>query len=344
MLKDRIFKISCAVAFAFIQLYALAVHISISVFVLCSSAVFFLIGGYFLIHGSVKILNNIRNRKWQQNVYIKLCLSLLSILAFSWVLIIALNLIWQSVVIGEISWSLVYSVVSRCIVLILFYTLVYEILFLTKERELDNKVVKQLDSELMQAEVNFLKNELDPHFVYNCLMPLYYLIKNNVPQAEQFTYKLMQVYQHFLQNRQKDFVPFNDELCFIENYFYLLRIRFKDSLVLTTEINDADQFQVIPFTLQLLIENAIKHNSFDNQDPLQITVRVKNSFLLVQNKMIQSPEDLYSSKVGLRNLRMRYRILMNRNIYVFKDKEFFTVKVPLLRKSNQNDVRSHYRG
>jgi LytS/YehU family sensor histidine kinase len=138
-----------------------------------------------------------------------------------------------------------------------------------------------LEDELKNEEVNILRNELDPHFVYNSLMPLYYLIKNDVSKAEAFTYKLMQVYQHLLENRRKDLFLLKEELKFIHNYLYLLQIRYKDCLFLKTTLPEViSTYSIIPFTLQLLIENAVKHNHLSKDNPLEIEVSLSDSYLV----------------------------------------------------------------
>jgi two-component system, LytTR family, sensor kinase len=345
MLKDKVFKLSCVVAFGFIQCYRSLSYLDWSLFPLLAATAFFIAAGYLVIYGSVKIQSHARQLSSSENVFIRLGLSVIAAVLFSSVIVILSQLLCQAVFAWAFVPHVTFDAVVAASVLVIFYTLVYEILFLNKERELDNKVVKQLDTELMQAEVNFLKNEMDPHFVYNCLMPLYYLIKNNVAQAESFTYKLMQVYQHFLQNRKKDFIPLGEELKFIENYFYLLQIRFKDALSLRLEgETDLTQFAVIPFTIQLLVENAIKHTRFDSNEPLEVALSVQNNFLVVSNRISYAPEGVYSSKAGLQNLRMRYKYLMNRNIYVYRDQDSFIVKVPLQRKLTKHDVSRRYRG
>ena len=237
------------------------------------------------------------------------------------------------------------NTVGSSVILVIPAILLYEVLFLNKERELDDKVVKQLNSELTEVELDALKNELDPHFVYNSLMPLYYLLRKDSSKAEQYTFKLMQVYQHFLQHRKRDLIVFEEEYKFVENYLYLLKIRFQHSVTLKMENRvPEDNYLIVPLTLQLLIENAIKHTHFSAEEPLEISIGFSDGFLTVCNRVSKPVAQHPSSRVGLHNLRMRYRFLLNRKIHVFTEGDQFFVRVPLQQKQKQDDVRRYHRG
>jgi two-component system, LytTR family, sensor kinase len=205
-------------------------------------------------------------------------------------------------------------------------------------------VVDHLESELKDAEINLLKNELDPHFVYNSLMPLYYLVKNDKSTAEQFACKLIQVYQYFLQNRNKDFISLQEEMEFLDNYLFLLRIRYKDSIDISyTGLENIQMQMILPFSLQLLIENAIKHNCFDQEHPLKIRIGSEKNYPTISNHVNFKKDIIYSSGIGLKNLRARYRILCSKNIIVTEQKNHFIVKLPLNQTVKMNDNYNYYR-
>ena len=117
-----------------------------------------------------------------------------------------------------------------CALAIILFTLVYEILFLNKERELDSKIVRRLDRERSRADLEALNNELDPHFIFNSLNTLNHLILNNPQQAYLFNNKLAQVYKYFLINKNNELISLSDELEFIDSYFFLLQMRHDDKL------------------------------------------------------------------------------------------------------------------
>jgi LytS/YehU family sensor histidine kinase len=345
MLKDRIFKLLSALTLFSILFYHLSKSFNFNNLSFITGLFYFLTLAFFVVNLSVEIISRLRRTELSKNVFIRIGILTLATVSFSTAVIFISLFVWQLLWLDKLVISSIYETIVTSTGLTIFFSLFYEILFLSKERELDTKVVKHLDTELQHAELNILKNELDPHFVYNSLMPLYYLIKNDVQQAEVFSYKLMQVYQHFLQNRNKDYITLEEELKFIDNYFYLLKIRYKDSLDLKMVIEqDPTSLLIIPFTLQLLIENAIKHNRFDKENKLEIVVRLQQHILIVSNNYRTPYEETRSSKIGLHNIRIRYRVLFKRKIYILKNSESFIVKIPLLTNIAEHDVSRYFRG
>jgi LytS/YehU family sensor histidine kinase len=225
----------------------------------------------------------------------------------------------------------IYKFIAACVAAVIIFTLIYEILFLSKERELDTKIVDQLDKELSQAELQVLTNEMDPHFIFNSLNTLNHLILNQPRQAHLFNNKLAQVYKYFLINKNKELISLQDELEFIEDYFYLLQIRHDNKLQLQT-IPDAKSSKVMipPCSLQVLVENAIKHNEFSEANPLLIKVTINEHYLQVSNNIKPKLYAVNSTGIGLKNLSSRYKILFRKDITISTSHENFIVKLPLL--------------
>jgi two-component system LytT family sensor kinase len=214
---------------------------------------------------------------------------------------------------------------------VIIFTLVYEILFLTKEREIDTKIVTQLDRERSQAELQALTNEMDPHFIFNSLNTLNHLIVNEPEQAYLFNNRLAQVYKYFLLNKTRELISLKEELEFIESYFYLLQIRHDNKLLLTKELNEKSGVVMIPpCSLQILVENAIKHNEFTADKPLKIKISLNDHYLKVSNPIKPKPYAVNSTGIGLKNLRSRYKILFNQDITIESSRENFVVKLPLI--------------
>ncbi|MFI5185313.1 MAG: sensor histidine kinase, partial [Chitinophagales bacterium] len=188
---------------------------------------------------------------------------------------------WFYVSKNAFNWNDLFKFNIICSLAIILFTLVYEILFLNKERELDGKIVKQLDRERSHAELEALRNELDPHFIFNSLNTLNHLILNDPQQAYSFNNKLAQVYKYFLVNKHNELISLSDELEFIDSYFFLLQIRHDDKLNLQTELNDHNErvIMIPPLALQILVENAIKHNEFNHENPLGIKIVINNQYL-----------------------------------------------------------------
>lgn len=209
----------------------------------------------------------------------------------------------------------------------------YEILFLTKEQELDSKIVKQLDFERQAAEMNVLKAEIDPHFIFNSLTALVPLIATDAYKAHEFTTKLAQVYKYLLVNKDRELITLGDELHFIQDYFFLLQIRHENKLKLKTALDDTKLHQVfmLPFALQLLVENAIKHNQFSVKNPLIITISINEQFIEVSNTARSKHDAVESTNIGLKNLSSRYKLSCNRDIIIHQAKDRFLVKLPLIK-------------
>ena len=249
------------------------------------------------------------------------------------------TMIWFSISKDKFNWNSLLKFNIICGLAIVLFTLVYEILFLNKERELDSKIVRQLDRERSRAELEALNNELDPHFIFNSLNTLNHLILNNPQQAYLFNNKLAQVYKYFLINKNNELISLSDELEFIDSYFFLLQMRHDDKLNLQTELNENNERLVMipPLALQILVENAIKHNEFSHSNPLLIKIAMNHQYLKVSNNMRPKPYLVNSTGIGLKNLSSRYRILCNRDIVIENTEDEFTVKLPLIEQEPLND-------
>ncbi len=245
-----------------------------------------------------------------------------------------LSITWMSFSRERFSWPPITKFIFLSSFAVVIFTLIYEILFLSKERELDNKVVDQLDRERSQAELTALRNEMDPHFIFNSLNTLNHLILNNPSQAHLYNNKLAQVYKYFLINKNRELISLKNELEFIDDYFFLLQLRHDNKLKLETHVSHEAEGTVMipPCSLQLLVENAIKHNEFSNDNPLLISIVLNNVFLKVTNNMRPKPYPINSTNIGLKNLSSRYKLLCNKDIIIERDKESFTVKLPFIRQ------------
>jgi LytS/YehU family sensor histidine kinase len=208
----------------------------------------------------------------------------------------------------------------------------YENFFLNQEQVNALSRVEQLSLAKAQAELIALKNQIDPHFIFNSLNTLSFLISTNPHNAKLYNDTLAKVYHYILRNKDKDLVLLREELEFISNYFYLLKIRFDNSINMTIEINDVDaeEFLILPISLQTLVENAIKHNEFTDNRPLAIYVSVNSNYVLVKNQVNLKSYPVPTSRIGLNNLDNRYKLITGRSILVDNMSTLFTVKLPII--------------
>jgi sensor histidine kinase YesM len=183
------------------------------------------------------------------------------------------------------------------------------------------------------AKFESLKNQIDPHFLFNSLNVLSSLIEENPDNAQRFTTSLSKIYRYVLEQKDKELVSVEDELSFAKTYMNLLKMRFENSLFYelpTTAINpDA---KVVPLSLQLLLENTVKHNVVSEQKPLHIRIFIDGDYLAIQNDF-QKKEVLQDRQgVGLQNIVNRYGIITNRKVLIEQNEKTFTVKIPILTK------------
>jgi sensor histidine kinase YesM len=244
-----------------------------------------------------------------------------------------LCLIWLCISREEFHWNNVTQLLLFSLLAVIVFTLIYEILYLSKEREKDSEIVVQLDKDLTKAGIMALRNELDPHFIFNSLTALSYLISNDSEKANVFNRKLAEVYKYFLINKEKEIISLEKELEFIKSYFFILNIRHDDKLKLNINFDgkDTSQFYIIPCALQILAENAIKHNEFTFEHPLHVEISIQADYLVVQNSGKHKQAITGTPKIGLKNLEAEYHLLVKKAIQIETSGNKFIVKLPLLK-------------
>ena len=192
-----------------------------------------------------------------------------------------------------------------------------------------------LQKENLQTQYDVLKQQVNPHFLFNSLNVLTSLIKLEPDLAEKFSEQLSKVYRYVLENKDRDLVELNTELNFLEAYLFLLNIRFLDKLVVNLTISPEKRVEkIIPLAMQLLIENAIKHNVMTKQNPLIIDIFIDDdNYLNIINNLQERPSQIISTGVGLKNIFNRYQLL-NMNLPVFEktDKQFIA-KIQLIKNT-----------
>jgi hypothetical protein len=189
----------------------------------------------------------------------------------------------------------------------------------------------QLEREKSQVQFDNLKNQLNPHFLFNALTSLNSLIFEDQKLASQFLQQLSKVYRYVLQNKDKTIVSLDTELSFIQHYVSLLETRFRDSLTIEFDIPDEVRNRaIVPVTLQILIENALKHNIVDRTKPLFILINISDDYLQVSNNLQEKKRVEDSNQLGLENLKTLYRFLTDRPLIITKEANRFLVKVPLI--------------
>ena len=183
------------------------------------------------------------------------------------------------------------------------------------------------------AQFESLKNQIDPHFLFNSLNVLSSLIEENPQNAQRFTTSLSKIYRYVLEQKDKELISVTEELAFANTYMNLLKMRFENSLSFEVpEVISNPEGKVVPLSLQLLLENTVKHNVVSEQRPLHIRIKDMGDYLIVENDL-QKKEILQDRKgVGLQNIVDRYGILTSRKVLIEETKSTFSVSLPILTK------------
>jgi len=185
--------------------------------------------------------------------------------------------------------------------------------------------------ESIKAQYESLKNQVNPHFLFNSLNALTNLVYEDQDKAAKFIKQLSDVYRYVLDTKDREMVSLKEELEFLNAYLFLQQIRFGEKLQVKIDLSEVES-QVAPLAFQMLIENAIKHNVISHDDPLVIKLYSENDYLVIENNLQKKSvlkED--SPGIGLDNIRKRYAFLSDRSIVVSQTGKLFTVKLPILK-------------
>jgi hypothetical protein len=211
------------------------------------------------------------------------------------------------------------------------FSLYFSLHFLRHWRESELEVAKS-QKESMRSQLDSLKNHLDPHFLFNNLNILSSLIDKDSAISKRFIEKFAEVYRALLNTKSDDLIPVYEELSFIESYMYLIHIRFENHIRFIVNLESNARSKMIPpLTLQMLIENAIKHNLITDARPLTIEVLANETHLLVRNSLFlkpAAPSENHGS--GLKNIEQRYAHFTDLKVEIRQSEDHFEVLIPLL--------------
>ena len=189
---------------------------------------------------------------------------------------------------------------------------------------------QQLREEKLIFQNETLKTQVNPHFLFNSLNTLSSLVAVQPEVAEEFIHRLSSIYRYILENSSKDRVPLSEELSFIKDYFYLHKIRDDGKILLDIRVDESDKSEILPVSLQILVENAIKHNKATRESPLRISIYIENKHVIVKNNLQKMALQLKSTQIGLKNLAQRVSLISKKILIIEETNTYFIVKIPLL--------------
>lgn len=224
-----------------------------------------------------------------------------------------------------------YNVASFTI-LALVTTLYESIFFYARWKEALLEAA-QLKRANIESQLEGLKSQVNPHFLFNSLNTLTYIIPEDPDRAVHFVRQLSKVYRYILDIRDQQLIPLAEELNFMKSYLFLLKERFGDNICIRKAIpNEFLQDKIVPLSLQMLLENCVKHNIISKQKPLEIDVYTENGYLVVRNTLQPKHQETSSTQVGLQNIRHRYAFFTNEEVIIDDENGYFQVSLPLIRR------------
>ncbi|MGM0579670.1 MAG: sensor histidine kinase [Bacteroidota bacterium] len=190
---------------------------------------------------------------------------------------------------------------------------------------------EQLRTEKIAGQYQSLKNQLNPHFLFNSLNVLTNLVYENADKSASFIQQLSKIYRYVLDVQQEELVSLADEISFAHNYLSLQKLRFEENLMYEIVTDNIVDFHLPPLSLQLLLENAIKHNIVSMEHPLKIKIYQKEDVLIVSNNFQpKNPKEIESNGIGLENIKRRYELMSDKKPEIINTETEFSVKLPLL--------------
>ena len=287
------------------------------------------------------LINNFLNKRfpWSEATTKRAVISIISILIANIILVYFCNymnfVVFQKGVSTEEYFSGRYNFINwfTINIALLISTFLHAKGFMEELKKTSRKEVveQKLIAKSANAQFESLKNQLDPHFLFNSLNVLSSLIDENPHQAQKFTASMSKIYRYVLEQKDKELVTVEDEIEFAKTYCQLLKTRFEDSVDFEFNVKEEDLRRfVVPLSLQLLLENCIKHNFATSSKPLLIKVFSENDTLCIENNLQVREQMKESAGIGLANIVQRYSLLTKKNVFIEKSEDYFKVKLPVL--------------
>ncbi len=238
--------------------------------------------------------------------------------------------IWRGILPSQ-SWPWIVSSIPVTVLISLFISLIFTAIgfFFAWKNSLIQ--AEKLKAEMMVYKYESLRNQINPHFLFNSLNVLSDLVYDNQATAVKFIRQLSDLFRYVLDSRNKELVPLNDEMEFIRSFIFLLQTRFEEKLEIFIDVKPDSADYIVPMTLQLLIENAVKHNEVSETYPLRITIRKNKDYLEVTNVLRPKNVGEDSKKTGLRNIVQQFAFFCDRPIEILPSEEQFMVRIPILK-------------
>ncbi len=289
-------------------------------------------------HGTFSVLNFFRNKFPEiENTSRRLAFSAMGIIIY----VIIADTLFRKVFdffFPDLIWEVENLAAhwAKSIFISFLVSMIYEMFYFYTGWNQSKLETQKLKTQQVASQLETLKNQISPHFLFNSLNTLAAIIPEDQNSAVKFTEKLSEVYRYILSYKDKELVPLETELDFIESYLYLLKMRYPENLFVEYKIEEKDKKMfVAPLTLQMLVENAIKHNVISKSKPLTIEIYTDSQKnIVVKNQLQKKVIGYNSTRTGLDNIKKRYKYLSHKTIEIIDTNTSFIVSIPLIQLSD----------
>ena len=286
----------------------------------------------FLYYSS-KVLD--RFFSFHKNVGLRFIVGILGHTSISWIIIFCSIYFYNAYTREYSSFYSVYDqILIKLGILVFIAILLFQIIYFALYSYLSYTTYQiasvQQKRKQIELQLNALKSQLSPHFLFNCLNTVTSLVYKDEEKAGIFVRRLAKLYLYTLDSYNIRLVSLKEELDFVTSYLFLIQTRFKDSFYCNIDLpEDIYNTKIPPLALQMLVENAVKHNIMQDDNPVYVAIKKEGDFISVSNNINQKPDGVTSHKIGIENINSRYKLLTGKGIVVTKDKQF-QVKIPIV--------------
>ncbi|MCD4794830.1 MAG: histidine kinase [Bacteroidales bacterium] len=284
--------------------------------------------------GSIRVVSYIWHKfPFEKNIFIHIAVNFLYLSVLSVFIIALLYLIHLSFSrLSDNYWQNMTGVHVAVVLVSFFTTSIHEGIFIFNKWKESLVLSAKLEKENIQSQLDVLKNQLNPHFLFNSLSILSSIIPVEPEKAVIFVNKLSDIFRYTLEFRDENIVELKEEIDFVNSYIFLQKMRYSNNLKITNNIREkVSGYNVLPFSIQIIIENAIKHNEISDKYPLFVEISNTDEYITVKNNIQRIDNEGESFNVGLKNLTERYRLISDlKPLFYEKDKEFIA-EIPILK-------------
>lgn len=279
-----------------------------------------------LIHQKIDMNQNPTRALW---------VSLIAMFIYSILTIIVVNYLWIVIIFDQVFSDLfrdgpLITMISEFVITIIISSIMFSIGFFNAWRQASVNE-EQMKTEQIALQYKALKNQVNPHFLFNSLNTLSSLVYRDPDMAARFIKQLSDVYRYVLEHKDSELIDVKTEVEFVTKYLYLQKIRHGENLISDINLENCKECKLLPLSMQMLVENSIKHNIVSKDEPLTISIFQEDEYIVIRNNLQPRSTVEDSEGIGLSNIRDRYNHISDKKFIIDQTNGFFTIKIPILK-------------